>query len=526
MNVNFFFVQFYPITAHRTDDLAVNFFLLPYGSSLDHVASSSFSNETKIFTLSQTSRSIFASLVLMEALSATNEALTLFSAIRETCRSVTRRMENLRGNRQRFRALKEELSNAVQKAILCSSMLDEYCKGNTTDALRFELIDLRGMVQTIRRVEESVDELEKNLPRRRKRLGEFLRASRNAEEIAQEVQVVREMGSRLSDMGEKLKGFAQQNDIFRPDTSSVPKLRAPVYLDFSNENTMEGKLKAGLLESINRPAPQTQNVYGHVTAVVSVSGMGGVGKTTALIGLAQDPDVQKTFSSGGIYFLVVGKEATQTKLVADLKEIVRRSGGGRVAERIDNNGSLESAVTTTSSWFSGRQALFILDDIWETTHNMGYYESLVGLLDDSPKSHILLSTRSATIARKTSSRIEFEPRQVTGSDSRGMFLASAELNETVILENNCEKPLQQVLQLCGGVPLMLSIAGAQIKWHGGTPTASLEHLLHSLSVKRVVLPEKQGVGQYPFCFNQAVKTSLETIARVLSKSERFEKALG
>ena len=461
----------------------------------------------------------------MDALSASNEALTLFLAIRETCRSVTRRVENLRGNRQRFLLLKEELSNAVQKATLCSSMLDEYCKGNTIDAFRFELIDLHAMVRTIRHVEKSVDELEKKLSTGRSLLKKFFRANRNSEEIAQEVEVVREMGSRLSDMGEKLKGFAQQNDIFLPDISSIPNLRVPVYLDYSNENTMEGKLKAELLKSISRPTPKTQNVYGHVTAVVSVSGMGGVGKTTALIGLAQDQDVQKAFSSGGIYFVVVGKDAAPTKLVADLKEIVRRSGGERLAEGIDNNGSLESAVSTTSLWFAARQALFILDDIWETPSNqLGHYEALAGLLDDSSKSHILISTRSATIAHKTSTRVEFEPRKVTGSDSRGMFLASAGLNETLILEGNCEKPLQHVLELCGGVPLMLSIAGAQTKWHGGTPTASLEHLIHSLNVKRVILPEEQGGGQYPSCFNRAVKTSLETIARVLSKSAKFEKA--
>ena len=456
---------------------------------------------------------------------ATSEALALFSAIRELCRSTTKRIENLSKKPHQYQVLKDELSIAVQKANLCRATLEEYCEASTTEVLTFELLDLQRMIQTIMRVEKSVDELEKKLPTGRRWFKKIFRANRNAEEIAEEVQIVQEVSSQLSGIGEKLKGFAQRNDIFRPDTSSVPKLRVPVYLDYSNENTMEGRLKAELLESINRPAPKTPNVYGHVTAVVSVSGMGGVGKTTALLGLAQDPDVQKTFSSGGIYFVVVGKEATETKLVANLKEIVRQSGGGRVAERIDNNGSLESAVTTTSSWFSGRQALFILDDIWEMPSNqLGYYETLVGLLDDSPNSHILISTRSATIAYETSSKIEFEPRKVTGSDSRGMFLASAGLNETLIRKSNCEEPLQQVLKLCGGVPLMLSIAGAQTKWHGGTPTASLEHLIHSLNVKRVILPEAQRGGQYPSCFNEAVKTSLETIAHVLSKSARFEKA--
>ena len=62
-------------------------------------------------------------------------------------------------------------------------------------------------------------------------------------------------------------------------------------------------------------------------AINGVPGMGGVGKTTALIGLAQDPVVRKMFCGGGIYFLVVGKDASPAKLVSGLKEIVRCSGG-------------------------------------------------------------------------------------------------------------------------------------------------------------------------------------------------------
>ena len=434
---------------------------------------------------------------------------------------MTRRIENLRGNRQRFRVLKEELSIAVEKANLCGSMLEEYCKANMTDALRFELIDLRGMSQTIRRVEESVDELEKNLPPRRKRFGEFLRASRNEGEIAEEVQTVREMSLQLSDMGKKLKGFAQQNDIFRPDFSSVPKLRALVHLNFSSENTMEGKLKAEFLRSVNRQAPNTPNVYGHVTAVVGVSGMGGVGKTTAVIGLAHDPDVQNAFSSGGIYFVVVGKNASPAKLVAAMKEMIRRSGGEGLSGRIDNSGSLQSAVSATSSWFSGRRALFILDDLWQTPSNqLGYYEALMGLLDDSPDSHILISTRSAMIASETSAIVEFEPREKTGSDSRGMFLASAGLNGVPIHDHDSEELLQQVLELCGGIPLMLAIAGAQVRRHRGTTIASLKHLIQALDDKRLELTKEQR-GHYPSCFNQAVKVSLETVADVLKTSAKF-----
>ena len=372
----------------------------------------------------------------------------------------------------------------------------------------------------MKRVVKSVEELEKKLPRRRHFFREASRAHSIAEDIAQLVQIVRGMSCQLNEMNHRLKDIAQRNDVFSPDFSSVPNVRVPVHLDFSTGCTMEGKLKATLLESIKHSSGNVENVHAHLTAVVGVAGMGGVGKTTALIGLAKDADIREKFSTGGIYFLVVGKDATPTNLVASLKRIVRRSGGKRLSEEIDS-GSLESAVMTTSSWFSGRKALFILDDLWQTSANdMGYFNELIGLLGDSPESHVIISTRSNLIAWETGARIEFYPREKAGSEARGMFLASAGLSEAKIVEGTCEELLGQVLGLCGGVPLMLSIAGAQIRRRKGPPKASLEGLIYSLSHGRLSLQERQPT-QYPSCFNQAVRASLNAIPAVLESSEEF-----
>ena len=457
----------------------------------------------------------------METVSATNEALTLFSTLREICRSVTRRIDNFRGNREQIEVLKDELSITEQKANVCRSTLEEYSNAIVTESLKFEVIDLKGMVQTIRRVEEKVVELEKKPPSRRRLLEMFIRANRDAEEISKQVKILREISSGLKEMNEKLKGIAKENDVFQPDFSTIPKLRTPVHLDFSTEITMEGKLKASVLKSVGYTPPTTENVYGQVTAVVGIAGMGGIGKTTAILGLAQDPEIRETFSSGGIYLLVVGKDASPAKVVGGLKNIVRYSGGKRWSEKIDKNGSVESAVRTTSCWFSRRKALFILDDLWQTSSNqLGYYNALVGLLDNSPKSHILISTRSDTIACEASERVEFEPRESTGPEARGMFRVSAGLGEMVVPDNEFEKLVEQILMLCGGIPLMLSIAGAQVRARGGTPIASLRRLLHSLGIESLVLP-KEKRGRYPYYFNQTVEESLKVIADVLETSEKF-----
>ena len=459
---------------------------------------------------------------LMEVPAVANETVNLFSTLRDLCRSVTQRLDNYRANPQKITLLKDELSIAEQKIDLCLATLQRYCSAITTELLQFELIRMQGMVKTMQRVYERVGELEQSLQPRRPVFKILGRANRTAGAISEQVEIVRKLSSELNDMNEKLKTFAQDNDIFSPDFTSIPNIRVPVYLDFSTKDTMEGETKAKLLERIESARRSMQNPYANVTAVVGVSGMGGVGKTTALIGLAHDADVRRAFSDGGIYFLVVGKDATPGSLVVRLKEIVRRSGGKRKCEEIDTNGSLELAVSTTSSWFSGRKALFICDDLWQTSScQTGYLNTLVGLLDENPESHMLISTRNNIIASQTSTtRVVFEPRSNTGREARGMFFASADFDETRIIESTCEDLLREILELCDGVPLMLSIAGAQIRLDKRTPEASLKGLIRSLVDGRVSLSERQP-GLYPSCFNQAVRASLTAIPNVLEFSEEF-----
>ena len=456
----------------------------------------------------------------MEAIATANEALSLFTSIRQLCNSVKTRIDNYRGNRSQFTSLKRALLFAEKRVHVCQGTLEKYRHAIPTD-FEFDIIDLHEMMDKLERVAESVKDLEKKLPQNRRGLREFREASSTADHIAQQTDAVREVSSQLNEWNEKLKEVVQQIDIFIPDFSSIPQVRVPVHLDFSTSDTMEGKVKTQLLESVEDTSGNDQTANGHVTAVVGVRGMGGVGKTTALIGLAKETDVRQKFSTGGIYFVAVGKDATPEKLVASLKNIVRESGGKNRSEEIDSTGSLESAVRTTSSWFAGKRALFILDDLWQTSSNeTGYFNELIGLLDECPESHMMISTRSNTIASETSAKIEFQPRENTGSEARKMFLSSAKLDETVMHENSCKELVEEILQLCGGVPLLLSIAGAQVRKRTGTAIAALKLLLRSL--QRVSLLEKQP-KDYPDCFNQAVEASVHTIADALQTAEDYKK---
>ena len=93
---------------------------------------------------------------------------------------------------------------------------------------------------------------------------------------------------------------------------------------------------------------------------------------------------------------------------------------------------------------------------------------------------MLISTRSSVIASETSEVIVFGPGTNAGYASRGIFLVSARFDEATILENGCDELVVEILELCSGVLLMLSFAGAQVRGLRGTPEACLSGLIYSL----------------------------------------------
>ena len=196
---------------------------------------------------------------------------------------MTLRIENYRGNRQELALLKDEVSIVERKTSLFHKTIQKYRAAITTESFQFELIDIEGMEQVMRRVDESVIELERALQPQQNRFMQFLRVNRNSNAISEQVKIIKGLSAQLSEMKEQLKFFAEENDLFTPDFT-VPKARVPVYLDFSTTETLEGELKAMVLENVERSSCNTGNVHG-------VTGIGGVGKTTTLIALANDRDV-------------------------------------------------------------------------------------------------------------------------------------------------------------------------------------------------------------------------------------------
>ena len=446
----------------------------------------------------------------------------LISELRQVHDSLSERVEKFRGNREECDVVMIALSSAFKQMKLCETNLQECQKVVPQGSLQYEQINLQSIKQVLELVQENVKELKKTLGKR-KRFQQFTGAKGIARDLESQSSKIQDVQTQLHDTINNLQTFVDENDFFKVDFSSIPRVRFPVHLDFSTPSTVEGMLKTKLLDQVKRYRENEQAC--HVTAVVGAKGMGGVGKTTALCKLAQERDVQEAFPHG-IHFMVVGRDATPGTLVQKLKRIVRNSGGEKLVNKIDDSGPLESAVATTSSWFAGKRVLFVCDDLWQTTSSRsGYFKELRDLVSCCPESHMLISTRNDKIGPQGSAKVVFEPRPTTGGAARGIFLKSAGLNDEAVSSSGADDLVIEILELCRGVPLTLSIAGAQVRWHEGAPKESLERLLRYICKSRLPLLEEESPEYYP-CFAETVRgSSGRELVLVLKRISRFMSGL-
>jgi TPR repeat protein len=269
-------------------------------------------------------------------------------------------------------------------------------------------------------------------------------------------------------------------DVFVPFFYE-PRNPTGVVLALNSTDTSEGVLKAAVLR-------ENDDCVG----AVGSTGMGGVGKTCALKAIACDEDVTRRFT-GGVYYLMLGKDATPEQVVFKLAEIVESSGGSNLAAQITSSVTVDDAETEVSSllieaaaetkqvfkaatlvasWFSGCCCLFVFDDIWETADSRtGYLVDLFQLVDSEEGRHprsgscLLYSTRNHEIGDLAeSSSVEFSPRDPRGPEAERMLCAHAKQSKEALcgVDGTGRAAVEYVLDQCAGLPLALAVAGRAI----------------------------------------------------------------
>lgn len=238
----------------------------------------------------------------------------------------------------------------------------------------------------------------------------------------------------------------------RRPPEGLPSNPDGVVLDYSDAETMEGKLKSVLLEAASASG-----------LVVAVCGMGGVGKTCALRGLSHLPEIYEAFPDG-VFFTLLGKDANVQDVINGLAVIMAKRNDLERAERIRECKRLKDAVDIAKFALSGVQCMFLFDDLWPTLScGTEYLKDLQCLLECCGSSCLVFSTKDWRMAKSLSHRaVSFQKRNE--ETSKRILLSYSGFTDEDVKKMSAEaaEALTEALGRCAGLPIGLAITGRAV----------------------------------------------------------------
>ncbi|CAN8252605.1 unnamed protein product [Cochlearia groenlandica] len=186
--------------------------------------------------------------------------------------------------------------------------------------------------------------------------------------------------------------------------------------------------------------------------VVSICGMGGIGKTTLARKVFHHEKVRRRFN--GFAWVFVSQECRQKHVWrAVLQSLSPKNEENRILEM-----SVSGLQDELFKLLETEKCLIVLDDLWSTTA----WELIKPAFPHSSGSKILLTSRNESVGLLPDLRcITFRPRFLTHEESYAVFrkIALFERNDIEFQVDDLEEEVQQMLKHCGGLPLALKSLG-------------------------------------------------------------------
>ncbi|XP_075086707.1 putative late blight resistance protein homolog R1A-3 [Nicotiana tabacum] len=184
--------------------------------------------------------------------------------------------------------------------------------------------------------------------------------------------------------------------------------------------------------------------------VISIAGMGGIGKSTFAKKMFSDPSILEFFDVRG--WITVSRDYSVRKMLLSLLQ-----DATAVKENLDNvsDGDLAGLLKKR---LNSRRYLIVVDDIWSIE---AWDDIRQWFPENSNTSRILLTTRDMKVARYASSpKDPFPMRFLEPKESWNLFCQKAFAQKVCPLE--FEDVAKEVVRNCEGFPLMISVVAGTL----------------------------------------------------------------
>lgn len=287
------------------------------------------------------------------------------------------------------------------------------------------------------------------------------------------LRLVHKLESRIREINTKIEKIKAAKSTFVVET--LPAASSP------NEVVPHRERRAPIVEEVNvvgiqedAKSVKQKLLNGEMRrAVVSIVGMGGLGKTTLAKKVYNDNDVQQCFDCHA--WIYVSQEYTIRELllgVAVRVGILSEEERSKMNES-DLGNSLRDYLTT-------KKYLIVMDDMWrnEAWDRLGLY-----FPDSVNGSRVLITSRNKEIGLYADPQtIPNEPSFLTEEESWQLFLKKIFLagSANAVCPRELEELGKKIVANCGGLPLAIVVLGGLLSRKEKTPL-SWQKVLDSLT---------------------------------------------
>ncbi|XP_059428109.1 disease resistance protein RGA2-like [Corylus avellana] len=257
------------------------------------------------------------------------------------------------------------------------------------------------------------------------------------------------LAHKIKGIRERLDEIAAEKDQFNltiipGDAHIMRQLRDPTH-SFVHPSTVIGRYeeKQNIINLLMH-SDASKNVN-----VISIVGLGGLGKTTLAKSVYNDERVVGTFQLR--MWVCVSEDFSVARLI---KEILQSA-----CDTIDDNWNVDTLQTKLREVLRDTKFLLVLDDVWNEDHNK-WIELRDLLIGGSEGSKIIVTTRSNLVASVMSTDFTYNLKGLSEHDCLSLFVKCAFKEGEDLQHPNLLKIAKQIVGKCKGVPLAVRTLGS------------------------------------------------------------------